>query len=315
MSRYAVIFAILLTTVEFPAVAQVDCPFPDSAAVADSISPTAYLPLTVGNEWHYELHSGGLVSDITIREVLKDTLIEGISFAKLRELSYDLDPFHREESFSYVSVTDASTYRYDRLANSVEPDPIQLASAYNACYPIAGGLAHVYVLENWTLRVTESGESVEYIAPQAKYFDLYGDDASFGAVLLPEIGFARYVGELAESNLIYAAIGGTSIGTRADSTYDVLTGRGQHWASNNDLQLLGYPNPASSFYFLSLRGSRRIARVQVQVFDVLGRKRHNLSPSDPIRMRVDVSGLESGIYFARVVADGIDVSRRFVVAN
>ena len=324
MTRYLTLLVFVLWPAAIPAVAQFHCPFPDSVAIVDTVSPAAYLPAAVGNEWHYLGRSGGLPSHVTVREVVSDTLIQSISYARIRDTQYEYGrPAILSRSFSYIAVTDSITFRYDRFEDATYPDPIQPASDFNVCYEFDGrafgvsnpGYSAVYPAQDYVFHVVENGEQVEYHVPLAKGFAMYPvPQAIVVAVLIPGIGIVEEGGEFGDTRLIYAMIEGEVIGTRADSTYAWMVGA-RRSESSEEYLLTGYPNPASSDYYLTLHGSPAFAHVEVQVIDLLGRERRVSSFRNPVQMLVDVSGLEAGIYFAHVTANGTVASRRFLVVR
>ncbi|MCD4725754.1 MAG: right-handed parallel beta-helix repeat-containing protein [Bacteroidales bacterium] len=67
-----------------------------------------------------------------------------------------------------------------------------------------------------------------------------------------------------------------------------------------------YPNPAQEYIKLDLP-----VQAKVQVFDISGRELIELTSNSDIR-KIDVSGLEDGIYYVRVTYEGQTISRSFV---
>lgn len=70
-----------------------------------------------------------------------------------------------------------------------------------------------------------------------------------------------------------------------------------------------YPNPASSF--LNLKLSQTLNEVQVDVFDVLGKKifsRRNMNTNKPI----NISRWNSGVYLIRLTSERTTQTKRFV---
>lgn len=96
--------------------------------------------------------------------------------------------------------------------------------------------------------------------------------------------------------------------------YGVLTGEEELWVSDFNI----YPNPAVSVVSLqSTVFSRKLSgqqSVTIEVFDLNGKKLlEKQIPAENETVEIDVSGLESGVYFCKVSTDEFSVTKKLII--
>ncbi len=215
-----------------------------------------------------------------------------------------------------MAVTD-STIRYGGPLE-FEDHPIRLGADINFCYqaPFYGGIvrsAWVEAFDSYPLTVVENGATVSYTIDRMKSFLIGGglSREDFGYGIGPMGGTVE--GDVV-SELVFAIIDGKRIGTPIDSSY-VLS----HEADDEPLGLsvVGYPNPASRVYRISVsNGGRGI--VDTQVIDLLGRRlwqRQGIPVQNAHEEIIDLSGFASGQYFIVVESGGRVARSRFSVVH
>jgi hypothetical protein len=75
---------------------------------------------------------------------------------------------------------------------------------------------------------------------------------------------------------------------------------------NNISEVNVYPNPASDKLYVETESEVD----EVEIYDVYGRQQPIANSQQPTA--IDVSGLNSGVYFVRIKTDSGDVVRRFI---
>ncbi|HLU35015.1 MAG TPA: hypothetical protein VKZ61_04535 [Thermomicrobiales bacterium] len=82
--RTSVILVILHLSLAGVAFGQDFCPYDESDAVADTLDPSGYYPLQVGNVWEYVRYTGPFLEHLRREEVMGDTLIDADVFYHFR---------------------------------------------------------------------------------------------------------------------------------------------------------------------------------------------------------------------------------------
>ncbi len=262
------IFSVLLLSMcAQPAFAQT-CSH-DSSAVADTLDPSGYIRLQIGNVWDYLQESGAFWDAIIREEVVADTLIRDTTLYVIRNVGY--------AAYTNGPITDADTsYRISGVVDDqivtfhrgeIRERGIPLSAPFSSCYELNGASMSISGGFDAVWSVREDGERVEYQLPATKSFDwLYGSQTyGHGIGMLQSIGDPYVV-----RDLLYARIDGKEYGTPIESRFRMSIAR-EHVPETPDAARLEiFPNPASKRIRMIVRLTDH-ARVTVEIADVLGR--------------------------------------------
>ena len=294
---------------------QSECPFPDSVAVADTLDPRGYYPTQVGNVWEYIVENGPFIEELQREEIVADTLIDGTTFFKRRQIRFKYDPFAppsqvitdiKSEHVSYFFVTDSSEVFWTE--QGLDTTLVGFDRPFNSCYEdrsfrfldslvvVMGGYQQAFEIE-------EDGVATNRKLPAIKTFEATFTGASFGH----GVGrIATFGDPSVVTRLSYARVSEQMLGTPLDSLFEIRVAN-EPFPTLPTLRLENYPNPfvgVTRFSFsLSVPGS-----VTLEVIDVLGRVIARplvgvrLAPGRHERVW-DAQHLPSGVYFARLVLD------------
>lgn len=312
-------FSLVLVVLAIPwhnAYGQSDCPFPDSVAVADTLDPKGYYPTQVGNVWEYTGMTGsGFMEDPFREEIMADTLIDGITFYKLKltTFDYDFSPVITRSftTFDYVAVADSGIVQWTPAG--LLSNGIRFSQSFNSCYgpdpvAVAGGYGDFF-------SIMERDSVVTRVLPAQKTFWI---PSAFSEVTYGYgVGRLQTVGDPSVTyDLSYAKIDSREFGTPLDSLFDIRVAN-EPLPVLPALRLENYPNPfvgATRFSFsLSVPGS-----VTLEIIDVLGRV--IARPSVEVRLAPgrhetvwEARHLPSGVYFARLVLDNRTLATTTVI--
>jgi hypothetical protein len=290
-----------------------DCPFTEDEAIADTLDPQGYYPLEVGSIWEYTEMSGAHMDDPRREEVVKDTLIDGELFHKLKITTYQYDPDLITEAsiqYRYITTTDTSIVHW--LQGLLEENPIRFSQDFNSCYLVNDQI--LYASEggyNRSFEIEESGVPVSYEVPAMK---------SIGSAVSLIEDYAYGIGRVGSrgdpsviTKLIYARIDGQAYGTPLDSLFDIRVATDeQPTAPRQPIHLTRYPNPFRSTAHLAFSLTAP-AQVTLRISDVLGRvvarpfDGEQLSPGVH-RVAWDAARLPAGLYLVQVVVGGQPVA-------
>ncbi len=295
--------------------AQVNCPFPDSVAIADTLDPKGYhFPLEIGNVREWIPRDGAFIFDLRHEEVVADTLIEGLDFSRVDVSIFDF--FSRRDSLSqrsmfsyYKAVVDSGVVSWRPQSGiaftSFDNDPYRFNSAFKICYvgnfpgdegeivEVSGGYNLPFTFLDRDLRDIET-----YTFPAIKGFGTQDFIAAY----------AYGIGEIANT-LTYIKIGDSTLGTPLKDQFRVIT---TDEVPEHPLKLpafSAYPNPFVDQVRIqfSLSGP---SRVDLEVFNVLGQR-----VAHPVHHELRMTGahlvswlapvsLTRGIYFIGIKMDG-----------
>lgn len=301
MARATVyIFAFLLVascmSKGAPGASAQDCPFADSLAVPDTVAAQRYWPLTLGNEWHYEVHRAGLRERIRIEAVVGDTLVDENVFSKLAVTEYVYDIPVVEISLQGVDVLAVSDSGIVRsVSDSLIMDPSLLSADLWSCYPVdvGSGYAVVEPLINYGVTVVENGAVIVRSYPYAKqiYIPFFGQ-----TIFVPDVGKVLSSTEDVTSRIVYASVSGHELGTRVDSLYVFAVGSEQ-WGHSPKLAIATYPNPVHTRLTVRVTPGGH-DYTSISIFDALGRQRvvRNVE-FDGSDFTIDIRSLPPGVHF------------------
>ena len=276
----------------------------------DTLDWRLYYPLEVGNVWEWETW---LLVDYTgfdRREIIADTLINGIQYFLETRYEYAQSPVLNWESL----VVDTTLLHYDTLNAQVVKRSLRggeerqhtcplntdfgrnMTCGNDPYYDVGGG----YAEERHFLIVGE--DTVRYNAVKRIYSIGGGSDFYHGVGRLQGIGD----GQAGEIKFTYIRVGGIEYGQRA-----VLTAIDDELLPTES-SLAAYPNPVRDR--LTVAFERPGPPFSLAIYDVLGRAViRNIECTRPI-CAVDTSRLWPGLYFARVVNEtSVQAVTRFVV--
>lgn len=82
---------------------------------------------------------------------------------------------------------------------------------------------------------------------------------------------------------------------------------------NNKIQLHMYPNPASTVVILQSKAFSQQSAL-VEIYDLNGRKLlKKLFPAGNETIEVDVSGLQSGVYFCKLITEKVNATKKLII--
>ncbi len=316
------LFALFFFSGSNVLLAQIECPFPDSLVVADTLDPSGYFPLEIGNSWDYLNSDGAFLEPPTRVTVVGDTLIEGIQFYKLKVIQY-LNPnvqIYREGevlteahvSFDFQSISQGILYSWSVVQGRIEV--ARLSNNFNTCYDdnngitVRGEYSGVYMVANPT------GEVVNIVLPALKsllFFGAQEDIYGHGIGLIERTGDPSRV-----SRLVYSNTGGIEHGTALESRFDFrITSLEEHPVTDDIDFIQVYPNPTFSGAQFTFR-LKTPKLISISLLDIHGR-----TLLEPIRNVKYPPGIHtgvlpipksttSGVYFVQLVEDGYTVNTK-----
>jgi|GEM_PF-3116230 len=101
--------------------------------------------------------------------------------------------------------------------------------------------------------------------------------------------------------------------TMTDSYWVFLDGCGVGFEElQNNIDLVVYPNPTNSTLNFELQSSKKISKLNLEIYDINGRKIISKALLKN-HLTLDVSGLNKGVYFYRIIGDNDTLSGKVIV--
>lgn len=281
-----------------------ECTYPDSSAVADTLSADAYLPLAVGNTWEYEISSDSVVVAIERNEIVGYAFFKEIFYYRLDTRYYSVSDsiVATGVQTDYVRITDSSYVRN----GSVAPLAIDLkfnasfSSCYRGAYPDGdSNLVSVGLADSSYYTFDEAGSAVDVPLPAIKQYSVASDTSShYGHGLGLVITSGRR-----SRKLIHAVIDGEPYGTPLAERYAIpvsVAAEDSRFVESIHV----YPNPATAVTTIFRNGPVSDRGVNMHLVDIAGRTQRLFRiDSGSNHILLDVSALASGVYF--VVGTGV----------
>jgi hypothetical protein len=315
MCRSVFLLAALATCLAAEALAQ-------GEAIPDTTDWRRYVPLEVGNEWHYAVDYW-LGSNYQAHRVVSDSLVvDGTRYFGLEwcvgragafTCAADPDLIRYEAEYDLVVrriVVQGEPREewYDRwpcaLAAPFGGVPVECdAPGYNAYewYWVSGGHDGAFVVGPDTLRGVT--------------WKLYGTAFShIHHYMVADVGRVHFEGPDFVHRLVYARVGGREYGQKA---FDFPSSTEGPSPARESAHINVFPNPTSGRATVVWR-SPRSGTAEVSVLDVLGRLVHRwvASAAGEDRVELDLSDLPGGHYVVLVRAEGSVIgTARFAVAR
>jgi hypothetical protein len=284
-----------------------ECPFPDSVAVADTLDAKLYYPLQVGNVWETTVSESGFeLADPTRLEVIADTVIEDISFVKVRssDFTYTNDRFVLtgvRVSHSYRAVVDTALLDWS-LNLGLRSQPFRFNQSFNSCYESMGSLIEVSGGYDQSFSIREQGGFTEYQVPAIKHINFENVAVQTFA---HGIGRVEAIGDpFRITELIYAKIDGVEYGTPLAELFEFRISSTETDLLNQKWSLSTYPNPVRSTLHVQLH-VQELSVLSLSIYDLLGRKVMASVSDWPVGsglhvFDLDLSSLAAGTYVLRV---------------
>lgn len=310
---WSVVVGILLALPADVAQAQFACPYDESAAVADTLSPSGYYPLQVGNVSEYVRYSGPMLDLLRRDEVMADTLIDGDVFYKVRSTIFTPSgngPItHADTVYSYRSVLEGVLLEWTPSRGHSEV--IQLFRDFNTCYDlivVEGGYDTTFTFE--------TGQTVALTAK--KKFGILGiatEEYGHGLGLIRSGGDPNV-----DTDLTYAQIDGQEYGVRLDSLFNIRVSVEETLHLRETARLGIYPNPSATLTYIKMalvqagRASLRIYNVQGQLIAVPQPEDYFAAGERTITW--GAGHVVPGVYILQLLIGGVPVATaRLVVAR
>ena len=277
------------------------CPYDEDDAVADTLDPSGYYPLQLGNVWEYVAYSGPFLSHLIRDEVIADTVIDGNIFYKVRRTSFNIEEHQpittAAYSYSILSIAEgvllswSSQYGLDEL--------VPLSRDFSSCYETVLGTA-IVAGSYATTYTFESGEMVGLTATKEFTLPVAGYEYGHG------LGNIRGWGDGgATMELSYARVDGVDYGVRLDSLFDIRVGIEVVPDLLKGSRVNIYPNPASSVAHIWFMLARP-GQTSLRIYDIQGRlvatplQGRNLTAGKHT-IAWNVNELAPGVYFVRLL--------------
>lgn len=286
---------------------------------ADTTSAWRYFPLHVGDEWEYVFRGedldGNPVDPILTRRVtLRDSLIDGHRYFLQRTERYRIESGALIDQRSRLVRFDTTAARPVERRNGTEV-PLGSGCPFDAAFG-----AELDCDGDGELDVVVSGSMEGYVRIGGDVLEGVPEKAF--APLLADFAVTEYVADVGPAHtsnlfvppdsLVYARVDGIEYGAR----YPVGSEAGPEAGSRTTAVV--FPNPTRSTAVVSLT-RHRTGRVQVEVFDMLGRRvalLHNgVLRAGESRFVFDGTGLPAGSYFVRVIGERDEAVAPFVIAR
>lgn len=301
---------------------QSSCPFPDSVAVADTLDPKGYYPIWVGDMREYLVMNGGFMENPFREEIIGDTLVDGMTFYKLKitAFEYDFSPVitRSHTHFSYIAVVDSGVVQGLPDANIL--NDTRFFEPFNSCYEtpsrdftVSGGYDAFF-------SITEGDSTVTHPLAAVKTFSIDGGLASitygYGVGPIQEEGDVSVI-----TKLSYAWINGQEFGTPLDSLFTIVVSTEEDPPiPRQQYRLENYPNPfkKTTRLVFSLTSP---GRVSVRIMDILGRViaqplNDRLFTSGNHTVTWEARGFPAGLYLTQLVVDGhIRAASKIILAK
>jgi len=297
---------------------QVECPFDETAAVADTLDPAGYYPLQIGTVREYVSASGPFLSSLGRTEVVADTLIDGDLFHKVKGIWFDAEHTtiitEADTSYYYRGVVDGLLLAWSPGRGRVEL--AKLFHDFNTCFDIGGNENAAVVEGGYAIPFTfSSGDTLTLSATKRYIFfgiavEVYG----YGLGLLHMGGDPDQ-----NTDLTYARIDGQEYGVRLDSLFDIRVGTEPRPFRGETSRLDAYPNPSSGLTYFKLVLARP-GRTALRIYDVQGRLLATPLPETHLaagRHGVTWQAMQvvPGVYFVQVLVEGRPVAMTKLVVT
>ena len=245
-----------------PAYAQYECPFPDSLVVADTLDPSGYYPLRIGDVREYMTFDSAYLAGASRWEVVADTLIEGTAYHVVKHIIYHTPEVYRPRTL----VTEATTrFTYERVENGIihtwgnssRWEGIRFDTDFNSCYTLQEeGVFAVYGGYEGEYHISTYGGPVDTLfLPGVKEFEPLG---SFSGIRYGYgVGLVHTGGDPSVfRDLVYARIDSMAYGMELRFRFDLrITSLKADLPEAEALELAIYPNPAHRSAHLQVRAS------------------------------------------------------------
>ena len=291
------------------------CPFPDSVAVADTLDPSGYFPLQVGNVWEYITQDSGFFAGASRTEISTDTLIAELQFFKLKRTFFIEEPIHSSILIPQPGAPLYRTFVDEKLvAWAPEVGLVTLEMGFdkpfNSCFvdphsPPDLGVIAVAGGYGGSFSIMEGDTSRTITVPALKSIGTIHSGAEY-AHGIGAIGGGAEVTVVTE--LVFARIDGNEMGTRLDSLLNIQVAiEDVPDVFPGSIQLQTYPNPLHNSTTLAFTLDQPGA-VILRIVDVLGRTvaqplARTFFSAGSHELVWDAEGLSSGVYFAHLVVD------------
>lgn len=327
IGRFLFCLAVLLLVLLRPALAQFTaCPFPDDAAVPDTLDPTGYYPLQLENAWEYVRWGGCCLDRASRHEVIGDTLIDEQPYriVRIQNALFDGssgDPrdasavTEREEIRRFVSIVDGDLIEWEpHVGADFKRD---LGQAFQSCEtdPDTGVMTVVWALADAAYELNKQS-FVFYEPPAGKGMDVAGEQ------FLYQYGLGYVSGEAGDSIevLTFARVNELEFGRPLDELFGAFR---EPLPSQPEVpeilsfSLVNYPNPFAERTSFEIELPRK-GTVSLQIIDLLGRRvglpiDGKSLDAGKHALHWEASRLSSGIYFVQLIHDGKLVDTRSIV--
>jgi hypothetical protein len=280
------------------------------AQVADTIAAHRYVPLAVGNEWHYEdwrppdappgVSPPAELYGYEAHAVIGEEIVDGQRCYEVERRFYLATP----ESARKASTTELVRFdeELDNVVSCTDESSV-LAFYYVSPCPLSAALEadvecgdHPWVWVQGSHRTGDiGGESVEAVW---KSFQSFGMESTH--TVASDIGLVAFSFWDNELRLRYARVGDRKYGTPLTVEAD------ESPPANSQPILTAYPNPTRAevtVVFSLERGQE----VTMSVFDILGRLilRQDIGtlPAGANEVRLDLAAVVRGVYVIRLVSE------------
>ncbi len=305
-----------------PAYAQYECPFPDSLVVADTLDPSGYYPLRIGDVREYMTFDGGFLAGASRWEVLADTLIEGTVYSAVEHTIFHTPEIYRPGTL----VTEATTFfTYERVENGIVhtwgnsrvPEEIRFDADFGSCYTTpVGPVIAVWGEYAGEYRISPYGGPIEtLVLPAVKGFELYG--VFYGEMYGYGVGLLHTGGDPSVfRDLKYALIDSVAYGKELRFLFDLrITSNTVDLPASKALTLTLYPNPVRQEVHLRVQAG--VAGLyELSVFNVLGQRIYMapvlLQAKQVKTLQLSLPIDNSGLFIAQLEGPGGQFTQPFI---
>lgn len=293
----------------------------------DTLDWHGYMPLAVGNRWQHAFEtwdgSFGTVGEwIEEWKIAADSVIEGRSYFELEVrcdtvsalvgfFTHSCDPAELERQF--IRYDDSAANLMEYVEESGEEQfffgyDFRLDAPFYLETDSPAGMADAYEYSPGGQAISIGGERVEVVQKHVSVGGAVPGSFTFAHDIgLVTSGFSEGGGT--EHELTYAQVG--------ERTYGTFQTVNTERPAVAEVSLQVYPNPAADDLRVAFSLSRP-GEVRVLIYDVLGRRVHEVRPGRrPMgenRLSLDVRNLSSGPYMIVLELNGRAVARRAMVA-
>ena len=250
-----------------------------------------YFPLQIGNAWYFENSSTPAI------QVIGDTLINGLSYAKLSKDS----PYLQYPPVFYVRIDSSRVYRYYSYTGKDLLLYDFSKSAGDTLYSDSTGF----------FLACDENQLVLYAGRTRRQWSFaYGNncaDCVNGETLVDSIGWRELWGANYTSRLSKAVLGGITVITSIANTRNT---------NPTKFDASVYPNPFNSSAILKY-SIPRSGNLRITLYNSLGQQVtilfDHFAFAGEATLQIDGNGLASGLYYCHLMYEGVVEVRKLVL--